>query len=411
MGMLLFDPNPGGGTFQVRIKVFGVGGGGCNAIDTMILQGMQKVSFVAVNTDHQCLTRSQAHKKLQIGTGLTGGLGAGANPLVGRQAAEESLDKILEAMEDMDICIVIAGMGGGTGTGAAPIIAKTARERGKMVIAFVTTPFGFEGKHRHKNAMGGLDELRESANTLIVVPNEKLFDMITEDTTLVDAFKKVDIILMEAVRSLTRMILEPSMINLDFADVRTVMSIAGQSVISFGEGMGVHRALNSVDAALSNVLVESNRLKSAKGLLVNIVGGPDLTLHEVTKSVRKLQGIIHPDANIIFGANVDPAVGDKVMVTLIATGIEDSASEDPPRVGFYQAIEPEDKRENEKQNRFHKKYSEDRTEEPQLTFDPLPQESEDDLDVPTYLRRNKRYQGSTGFGGSTGQGVSGKEWD
>ena len=393
MGMLLFDPNPGGGTFQVRIKVFGVGGGGCNAIETMIRQGMQKVSFVAVNTDHQCLSRSKAHKKLQIGTSLTGGLGAGANPLVGRQAAEESLDKVLEAMEDMDICVVIAGMGGGTGTGAAPIIAKTARERGKMVIAFVTTPFGFEGKQRHKNALGGLDELRESTNTLIVVPNEKLFDMITEDTTFVDAFKKVDLILMEAVRSLTRVILEPGMINLDFADVRTVMSIPGQSVISFGEGMGVHRALNSVDAAMSNVLVESKKLKGAKGLLVNIVGGPDLTLHEVTKSVRKLQSIIHPDANIIFGANVDAAVGDKVMVTLIATGIEDSASEDAPRIGFYQALDGDDKRESEKQNRL-------RGEETHAAFEPPIQESEDDLDVPTYLRRNKRYLGATG-----------KEWD
>lgn len=382
MGMILFDTKKGG-ISKVRIKIFGVGGGGCNAVDTMIGQGLQKVSFIAVNTDVQSLFRSRAETKIQIGEHLTNGLGAGANPLIGKQAAEESIDMIHEAVSDLDICIIIAGMGGGTGTGAAPVIANTARQQGKMVISFVTTPFEFEGKQRTKNAISGLDEIKEHANSLIVIPNDKLYDMITEDTSLLDAFKKVDMLLLEAVNSIVRLILEPGLINLDFADVRAVMSIPGQAIITFGEGMGVNRALNAVDAALSNVLIESKKLLGAKGLLVNIVGGRDLTLHEVTKCIRKLKSIVHEDANIIFGANVDQSLGERVMVTIIATGIEETY-EDSRELVITKPIESEIKIPEALQNRCSPDSS--------ILFDSQNSEiSEEDLDIPTYIRRNKRY--------------------
>ena len=388
MGMILLDTRKGG-VNKVRIKVFGVGGGGCNAVDTMINQGMQKVTFVAVNTDIQSLSRNLAETKIQIGEQLTGGLGAGANPLIGRQAAEESMDLIHEAVSDVDICILIAGMGGGTGTGAAPVIANIARQQGKMVIAFVTTPFEFEGKQRSRNALTGLDELRAHANSLIIIPNDKLYDMITEDTSLWDAFKKVDMLLLEAVTSIARLITEPGLINLDFADVRAVMSIPGQAVITFGEGMGVHRSLNAVDAALSNVLIESKKLMGAKGLLVNVVGGKDLTLHEVTKCIRKLKSIVHEEANIIFGANVDPGYGEKVMVSIIATGIEEYMEDTHP-------MEISNKMPVKKEEIIIPKPIKDRVSETPVICDISYGDSfEEDLEIPTYIRRNKRYLGAS----------------
>ncbi|MBN2144827.1 MAG: cell division protein FtsZ [Candidatus Aureabacteria bacterium] len=387
MGMMLFDTKKG--LFQVRIKVLGIGGGGCNAVDTMVRMQMQKVAFAAVNTDIQSLGRCAAEEKIQIGELATSGLGAGANPSIGRQAAEESLDRIQDSLQNTDICIITAGMGGGTGTGAAPVIAQAARQMGKLVIAFVTTPFEFEGRQRTRNALAGLDELRSHVHTLIVIPNEKLYAMITEDTSLLDAFKKVDFLLMEAVKSLTRMILEPGLINLDYADVRSVMSIPGPSLISFGEGMGVHRAVNAVDAALSNILAESRKLKGAKGLLVNVVGGVDLTLHEVTRCIRKLQTTIHDDANIIFGANIDASVGDKVMITLIATGIEESV-DDTSRImaPYHQA--PKETESKAESLRLHPHPPGDGS---ALFEGPFQSSNEEDLDIPAYLRRNKKYLG------------------
>lgn len=252
-----------------------------------------------------------------------------------------------------------------------------------MVIAFVTTPFEFEGKQRTKNAMLGLDEVREHANSLIVIPNDKLYDMITEDTSLVDAFKKVDLLLMEAVSALTRMILDPGMINLDFADVRSIMSISGHSLLTFGEGMGVHRALNAVDAALSNVLIDSKKLRGAKGLLVNIVGPSDLTLHEVTKCIRKLRSIVHEDANIIFGANVDHEVNEKVMIVIIATGIEDSV--DNLEMTKYS---------DDALSKIMDSHAKVKQDEASSLFESAFHNVEEDFDIPTYIRRNQRYLGS-----------------
>jgi cell division protein FtsZ len=393
MGMLLFDTKKG--SFQVRIKVFGVGGGGCNAVDTMVKMQMQKVSFAAVNTDVQSLARCAADEKIQIGEASTAGLGAGANPSVGRQAAEESLDKIQESIQNTDICVITSGMGGGTGTGAAPVIAQAARQQGKLVIAFVTTPFEFEGRQRSRNALAGLDELRSHVHTLIVIPNDKLYAMITEDTSLLDAFKKVDFLLLDAVKSLTRMILEPGLINLDYADVRSIMSIPGPSLISFGEGMGVHRAVNAVDAALSNVLAESRKLKGAKGLLVNIVGGVDLTLHEVTRCIRKLQTTIHDEANIIFGANIDPSVGDKVMLTLIATGIEESVDDSARIAGPFHPM-PKEVESPGDSSRLSIRGVQSGLQpgEGSALFEGSFQSgSDEDMDIPAYLRRNKKFLG------------------
>ncbi|EKD28027.1 MAG: Cell division protein ftsZ [uncultured bacterium] len=390
MGMILFDTKKG--VCKVRIKAYGVGGGGSNALNTMIGEGMNKITFAAVNTDIQALSRSHADEKIQIGEKLTGGLGAGANPNMGRQAAEESIDVINDSLEEADICIVIAGMGGGTGTGAAPVIAHAARQQGKMVISFVTTPFEFEGRHRGKNALLGLDELREYSHSLIVIPNDKLYSIITEDTSFVDAFRKVDMILMEAVNSLTRLILDPGMINLDFADVRAVMSIGGQAVITFGVGMGVNRAINAVDAALSNVLIEAKKLKGARGLLLNVVGGADMTLHEVTNCIQKLRANIHEDANIIFGANIDPKMNEKVMISIIATGIEESLDSShsinsgiihdrkiTPSIAPFNKITPG----NEGSSMF-----ESNTVHPDF---------DDEFDVPTYIRRSRRFKNVSSY--------------
>jgi cell division protein FtsZ len=257
-----------------------------------------------------------------------------------------------------------------------------------MVIAFVTTPFEFEGRQRMRNALVGLDEIRELANCLVVIPNDKLYNMITEDTSFVDAFKKVDLLLLEAVSSLTRLILDPGMINLDFADVRSVMSIGGQALLTFGEGMGVHRALNAVDAALSNVLIDSKKLRGARGMLLNVLGGPDLTLHEVTRCIQKLRTIVREDANIIFGANIDPQMNDKVMVSIIATGIEESLDDSMRMTLNAPHSENRPKSMLDAVNRLPA------GSDGSAMFDAASAGDEEDLDIPTYIRRNKRFLGA-----------------
>lgn len=384
--MILFGDNSA--PIQVRVKVYGIGGGGCNAVEFMMKQKVPNVLFVTVNTDLQILAKSKAQEKLQIGHELTKGLGAGANPNVGRQAAEESIDLIHESIAEAEVCILIAGMGGGTGTGAAPVFCEAARQQGKLVLAFVTTPFEFEGKTRQRNAVSGIDELKHHSHSLIVIPNDKLFEMTNEDTSLEEAFQKVDSILLSAVSAFSRLILEPGLINLDFADVKAVINLSGQSILSFGEGSGIHRANHAIESALNNVLLEPKKLRGAKGLLLNILGGRDLTLHEVTRCVKKVKAYLDDEANIIFGANINQDFGDKLHITLIATGVEDEVSDTRDSRLFTP------QKEELRQLNIHGKLGSG--EGSSLFEAPFNGISEDELDVPTYIRRSRRFPGNAG---------------
>jgi len=379
--MILFDTKKGASI--VRIKVFGVGGGGCNIVDYMIKTGIGKVSFMAVNTDVQDLSGSLAKDKMQIGGILTGGLGAGAKPEVGREAAEESIDLIHEAVDDLDICIIVAGMGGGTGTGAAPIIAKVAKEQGKMVVAFVTTPFEYESKQRSRNALEGLDSLEMYVNSIIVIPNDKIFNLSTEDTFVGDAYNKIDSLLANSVRALTRLILDPGMVNLDFADVRSVLNIGGQAVITHGIGSGINKAKNAVDQALDNILIESGKLEGAKGILVCVVGGNDLTMHEVRKCIESLKEIANEDVNIISGVHLDDSMHDSILLSLIATGITKTTN----NMLEFMINKTEERAFNQDVLMPPTNISNDTI----RVFDNFGEEDEENLDIPTYIRRNKTY--------------------
>ncbi|HKX16222.1 MAG TPA: cell division protein FtsZ [Propionibacteriaceae bacterium] len=309
------------------IKVVGVGGGGVNAVNRMIEAGLRGVEFIAVNTDAQALLMSDADVKLDIGRDLTRGLGAGADPDKGRQAAEDHAQDIEDALKGADMVFVTAGEGGGTGTGGAPVVARIARALGALTIGVVTRPFSFEGKRRAVQAEQGIVNLREEVDTLIVIPNDKLLQMIDHQIAILDAFKQADQVLMQGVSGITDLITTPGLINLDFADVKAVMSNAGSALMGIGSARGEDRARAAAETAVSSPLLEAS-IEGAHGVLLSIAGGSDLGLFEVSSAANLIQGAAHEDANIIFGTVIDDALGDEVRVTVIAAGFEGGQ---PPR--------------------------------------------------------------------------------
>ncbi len=303
-----------------KIKVIGVGGAGGNAVNTMIKSRLEGVDFIATNTDMQALQSNLAPMKIQIGHASTKGLGAGANPEVGRTAALEDQRILADALNGADMVFITAGMGGGTGTGAAPVIAKTAKEMGALTVGVVTKPFSFEGKRRGRVADEGVSELKDVVDTLITIPNEKLLSISDKDTTMLDAFKKADDVLLHAVKGISDLINVQGLINLDFADVRTVMNEMGMALMGSGVSSGEGRAIDAATKAISSPLLENVSIRGATGILINITGGPGMTLHEVNEASKLIQEEAHEDANIIFGAVIDEAMGDEIRVTVIATG-------------------------------------------------------------------------------------------
>ncbi len=303
------------------IKVVGIGGGGVNAVNRMIEAGLRGVEFIAVNTDAQTLLMSDAEVKMDIGRETTRGLGAGSDPEVGRNAADEHREEIEEILKGADMVFIAAGEGGGTGTGGAPLVAEIARSLGALTIGVVTRPFGFEGRKRATQADIGITELKKAVDTLIVVPNDRLLQVSDPNTPMVDAFRMADQVLYQGVDGITSLITTPGLINLDFADVKTVMTGAGSALMGIGLGSGEDRAEEAAKAAISSPLLESS-IDGAKGVLLSIAGPTDLTLHEVNKAADAITRVAHPDANIIFGAVVDDALGDEVRVTVVAAGFD-----------------------------------------------------------------------------------------
>ncbi|HIJ85710.1 MAG: cell division protein FtsZ [Magnetococcales bacterium] len=315
-------------TMDARIKVVGVGGGGGNAINNMIHSGLEGVEFIVANTDAQALARNLATIRIQIGENVTRGLGAGAKPEVGMRAAEESREQIQAALEGSDMVFITAGMGGGTGTGAAPIIASIAKEMGILTVAVVTKPFGFEGKRRLRFAEEGLAELRRHVDTVITIPNQKLLSVVGKNTTILDAFRRADDVLQQAVRGITDLITVPGLINVDFADVRTVMDEMGQAMMGAAQGSGDSRAVDAATNAISSPLLDDVSIHGARGVLINITGGYNLALQEVDEAATVVRDMAHDDANIVFGAVLDESMEDTVRVTVVATGIGSAESVD-----------------------------------------------------------------------------------
>jgi cell division protein FtsZ len=307
---------------HAKILVIGVGGGGGNAVNTMISGNLDGVEFVVANTDMQALEANMAPHKIQLGNALTKGLGAGANPEIGRRSAEESMQSIADLISGADMVFVTAGMGGGTGTGAAPVIAQIARDCGALTVGVVTKPFGFEGKKRSRQAVEGIDRLAAAVDTLIVIPNERLLALVGQQTSMVEAFRKADSVLLNAVQGISDLMTVPGLINVDFADVRTIMSNMGRALMGTGVGEGKRRATEAAEMAISSPLLEAVSIEGATGILINITGGPDLTLHEVNEASTLIQNAAHEDANIIFGSVIDPNLSDEVRITVIATGFD-----------------------------------------------------------------------------------------
>ena len=311
-----------------RIRVIGVGGGGNNAVDRMIDAGIKSAEFVAMNTDYQALIRSKAELKIQLGAELTKGLGAGADPSIGEKAAQESIDQIKEVLQDNDLVFITAGMGGGTGTGAAPVVASIAREMGILTVAVVTKPFNFEGKKRMENAEKGIENLRQYVDTLVIIPNEKLLSVVPNGTPIVKAFQVADDVLRQGIQGISGLIVNPALINLDFNDVRTVMSDKGLAHMGIGCGEGENRTLEAVRQAVQSPLLETD-IEGATGVIINVTGGLDISLSEVAEASKLVQDVVDSSANIIFGAGVDEELGDKVVVTIIATGFNGHTQRTP----------------------------------------------------------------------------------
>jgi cell division protein FtsZ len=328
--MFLFDEETQG-TMPARIIVMGIGGGGCNAIATMITGGLGQVEFVVANTDLQVLRSSPASTKIQLGARLTKGLGAGANPQVGRDAALEDADRIREVLAGADMVFITAGLGGGTGTGAAPVIAGIARETGALTVAVVTKPFTFEGARRMRQADEGVRELRTACDTMLVIPNQRLLSVVEKGTPLTRAFAVADDILRQAVQGIAEVITVPGLVNVDFADVRAIMTHMGRAVMGMGRARGEQRAVEAAQRAIASPLLEDGSIQGARGVLINITGGPDLSLHEITEASSIIQEAADPDANIIFGSVVNDQLAEDVLVTVIATGF-DMPADAPARI-------------------------------------------------------------------------------
>jgi cell division protein FtsZ len=309
---------------QARIKVVGVGGGGGNALNTMISSDLEGVEFIAANTDAQALPNNLAPHKIQLGPQLTKGLGAGGNPEVGRKSALEDVSRIQEALAGSDMVFVTAGMGGGTGTGAAPVVAQIARDMGALTVAVVTKPFTFEGRRRSKNAELGIQELCAAVDTIITIPNQKLLSIAGDDMSMLEAFQRADDVLLQAVRGISDLIVHPGLINVDFADVKTIMSNMGRALMGTGYGKGKDRALEAARMAIASPLLDEVSVAGATGVLLNFTAGPDVRLSEIEAAASLVQESAHEDANIIFGVVTDSSMGDMVKVTVIATGFENA---------------------------------------------------------------------------------------
>ena len=312
-----------------RITVVGVGGAGGNAVNNMIRSNLIGCEFVVCNTDAQATKQSLAERKIQLGVGVTRGLGAGSRPDVGRIAAEETLEEIMSSLEGSNMVFITAGMGGGTGTGAAPVIARAAREAGILTVGVITKPFHFEGSHRMRLAEAGIQELQKFVDTLIIIPNQNLFRVANERTTFADAFKMADDVLHSGVRGVTDLMVMPGLINLDFADIRSVMSEMGKAMMGTGEAEGDRRAIDAAEAAISNPLLEDVSMKGARGVLINITGGPDMTLFEVDEAANRIREEVDPDANIIFGSTFDDKLAGRMRISVVATGIDAEALAQP----------------------------------------------------------------------------------
>lgn len=353
------------------IKVIGVGGAGNNAVNRMIEAGIRNVEFIAVNTDRQTLNESKANSKIQIGEKLTRGLGAGANPDIGSQAAEESRAEIAEALKGSDMVFVTAGMGGGTGTGAAPIVAATAKEMGILTIGVVTKPFTFEGKKRLAQAERGIASLKGKVDTLVVIPNDKLLQVIDRKTSMIEAFRMADDVLRQGVQGISDLISVPGVINLDFADVRTIMLNQGMAHMGIGSASGENRAEDAAKQAIQSPMLETS-IEGARGIIINITGGSDMGLHEANTAAELVQRSADPEANIIFGTVIDESMGDELQITVIATGFE---KEEDRRPGSQY--------ENIVADAWRKRSSNT------ITSATSSNDSNGDLDIPTFLRKNK----------------------
>jgi len=355
-----------------RIKVIGIGGGGGNAVNRMIDAGIEGIEFLVANTDLQALKRSKAPIKIQLGSRLTKGLGAGANPNVGREAALEDTDKIIEVLEGADMVFVTTGLGGGTGTGGAPIIASLATELDALTVAVVTKPFQFEGRRRMQQAEHGLRELRECVDTVITIPNERLLHTVERDSSLADSFGVADDVLRQAVQGISDLITVPGLINLDFADVKSIMAGMGMALMGAGRARGENRAIEATQQAISSPLLEEATIQGAKGVLINITGGPDLTLYEVNVASTIIRESADEDANIIFGAVIDENLRDEMKITVIATGFgqEAMAVASAAAVTAMPATAP----------RFVPRPADD-------SQRPMMHQRSDDLDVPTFIRK------------------------
>lgn len=316
--------------FSPRITVVGVGGGGCNAVNNMIAMGLEGVEFLVANTDAQSLVHARADRRVQLGHHLTQGLGAGAKPEIGRAAAEEATEELQRHLDGAHMVFITAGMGGGTGTGAAPVIARMARERGVLTVGVVTKPFDFEGPKRRRSAEQGLDELQQVVDTLIVIPNQNLFKMANERTTFAEAFKMADNVLYMGVRGVTDLMTKPGLVNLDFADIRTVMAEMGKAMMGTGEADGDDRAVRAAEGAISNPLLEDTSLRGARGVLINITGGHDMTLFEVDEATNRIRREVDEEANIIFGSSVEEDLNGRIRVSVVATGIDVAAEQAKP---------------------------------------------------------------------------------
>ncbi len=366
---------------SAKIKVVGIGGGGSNAVNGMIAANLQGVEFIVVNTDSQSLESSLAHQRIQIGSSLTKGLGAGADPELGKRAALEDIDLIENALKGADMIFITAGMGGGTGTGASPIVAQVTKELGILTTAIVTKPFLFEGSKRARNAEQGIKELKKYVDASIIVHNNRLLSITERNTPWLQALTLANDVLRQAVRGISDLILVPGLINHDFADIKTIMIESGRSLMGVGNAIGEDRALNAARMAISSPLLEESSLDGAKGVLINITGGSSLSLHEVHEAATLIRDAAHDDANIIFGSVIDPDLDDEVLVTVIATGFEDK-----PRAAMpsYDKWRPS------------REVISLKGSEKVLSKKTLPGVNEDDFDIPTFMRKSGFSNNSSG---------------
>ncbi|MFD2628299.1 cell division protein FtsZ [Oceanobacillus kapialis] len=378
--MLEFDTNM---EELATIKVIGVGGGGNNAVNRMIEHGVEGVEFIAVNTDAQALNLSKAEVKIQIGGKLTRGLGAGANPEVGKKAAEESKEQLEEVLQGADMIFVTAGMGGGTGTGAAPVIAQIAKDLGALTVGVVTRPFSFEGRRRSTQAISGIEALKSSVDTLIVIPNDRLLEIVDKNTPMLEAFREADNVLRQGVQGISDLIAKPGLINVDFADVKTIMFDKGSALMGIGVATGETRATEAAKKAISSPLLETS-IDGAHGILMNITGGTNLSLYEVQEAADLVTSAADNEVNVIFGSVINEDLKDEIVVTVIATGFDESV----------QKAEKQPKQQTQRPVINHNQHAATRANEETSTREPaqprVNKQEEDTLDIPTFLRNRNR---------------------